>query len=1198
MLRILIAIGIAVTVGSGAIAQSKLPYQGGELQDLWESLSHGSASGERLQRYRLEAQGGLRSSDERKVRQAHTRLVVLFLADDEDDTNTAQEAMRHVDYLEATSRDFEKRNAKYLRLLVQLKLARAPSAFTLLRSMVREGTDAEQLAARRTLALVSGWYPSEVSSAELARLITTIGPIGRDFMLFPAAREWEVPALGFHLLASQRYRSAWSDLGSTLLEQAVEAQHLSQLQTVVERGVDPAVIRQRAYAAFDFYDLHYRSSEGWELLSSVVQRWPPPPDEQSLVQARRARALLASGSEAAALQEVRKAISTIQGLRNYALSWRLSSMKDLSRRVETAANPVLAIEVQRTLIERIDAFAAADARVKERFEATLELVRLQGLTGEFLRIAEATENAKNVVKELDRQTSLSGGGRLFAQRLRLAEIQALDLVPSRTENADAMMRNLLEELEQIAPIQKRSAKSFWASIEEAKEAGNARNLEDYLQRQAAIDIQVDALATQGFLYLRREEFAAASTSLEQALEADLHKNGVCGSATQLEIWRGLALASAALNKADSARGWFGEWANCSSHQGRESRTFAEALIAYGRTLARSRDWVAAEYVLQRGLHILSSTSSEHALALVSVRLGLAELALAQGRESELVQQVGQATSTLLAHSGSGVEWKVHGRHALALLTTVALQGPDEKSKTLDLAFALGQKISNSHASAGLLAFSYRASLNDARLAGLVQRSLELQRRRDVIDARLQALYSSTPISQNLRAREELTRELSALEEQLGRQAASLAEFPSYQSLVVGRPVTLAEFLRPSQAGWILAPEESLVVYMQATESLFAIVISRTQARLVRLDARVTTVSRLVERIRRSTKFAPDGRLPAFDLAAAQELHERIWRPVSDALGPVVKVTIVTDGPLASIPFELLPVGQSGSPAKPRWLDDEIDVRYVPSVSSMTALQKVHPHPEMQPRKAAIIFGPPSLPTPIGGTKPSKGSFSAYLSSARMGDELSPTVLCEGKLSPFPPSVTGMARDLADALGAGPDDTLVHDRMAKSQLQRLNAVGALSRYANLAFVTHGLVAGQLVANANTEPALVFTPTVGCQDPKIASTALLTASEVAELRLNADLVMLLACDTAAADGTPGAEPLSGLARAFMFAGARGLLISHWSVSADATSRLMQNFAQERRTASRSSLFRGARSRLRADPNFSHPAFWAGFSIVGAD
>lgn len=116
--------------------------------------------------------------------------------------------------------------------------------------------------------------------------------------------------------------------------------------------------------------------------------------------------------------------------------------------------------------------------------------------------------------------------------------------------------------------------------------------------------------------------------------------------------------------------------------------------------------------------------------------------------------------------------------------------------------------------------------------------------------------------------------------------------------------------------------------------------------------------------------------------------------------------------------------------------------------------------------------------------------------------------------------------------------------------------------------------------------------------MASNALLFASDVSELNLDADWVMLMACNTASADGTPGAEPLSGLARAFMFAGARALLISHWTVDAEATSRMVHNFAWEGRWQSRSAMLREARRRLRAEPNFSHPAYWAGFSIVGAD
>ena len=103
---------------------------------------------------------------------------------------------------------------------------------------------------------------------------------------------------------------------------------------------------------------------------------------------------------------------------------------------------------------------------------------------------------------------------------------------------------------------------------------------------------------------------------------------------------------------------------------------------------------------------------------------------------------------------------------------------------------------------------------------------------------------------------------------------------------------------------------------------------------------------------------------------------------------------------------------------------------------------------------------------------------------------------------------------------------------------------LSEYSILAFATHGLVSGELKGLA--EPALVLTPP---DEGSEADDGLLTASEIATLDLNADWVILSACNTAAADGTPGAEGLSGMAKAFFYAGARALLVSHWSVNSEA-------------------------------------------------
>ena len=113
---------------------------------------------------------------------------------------------------------------------------------------------------------------------------------------------------------------------------------------------------------------------------------------------------------------------------------------------------------------------------------------------------------------------------------------------------------------------------------------------------------------------------------------------------------------------------------------------------------------------------------------------------------------------------------------------------------------------------------------------------------------------------------------------------------------------------------------------------------------------------------------------------------------------------------------------------------------------------------------------------------------------------------------------------------------------------------LDDYRVVYFATHGLVAGDLqeFTKAKAEPALVFTIP---EKPSELDDGLLQASEVAELKLNADWVVLSACNTASSDGV-GAEPLSGLARAFLYAGGKSLVVSYWDVSDDATAKLMSN------------------------------------------
>jgi len=161
---------------------------------------------------------------------------------------------------------------------------------------------------------------------------------------------------------------------------------------------------------------------------------------------------------------------------------------------------------------------------------------------------------------------------------------------------------------------------------------------------------------------------------------------------------------------------------------------------------------------------------------------------------------------------------------------------------------------------------------------------------------------------------------------------------------------------------------------------------------------------------------------------------------------------------------------------------------------------------------------------------------------------------------------------------------------------------LERYRVIAFATHGLIAGEL--SGLTEPALVLTPP---DQATPEDDGLLTASEIAELKLDADLVVLSACNTASSDGRPGAPGLSGLAKSFLFAGARSMFVSHWPVVSDSTASLTRSLFAGLRTEDMSAppppvdkLHRDAILTMidRPDkPEWSHPLFWAPFVVIGA-
>jgi CHAT domain-containing protein len=170
------------------------------------------------------------------------------------------------------------------------------------------------------------------------------------------------------------------------------------------------------------------------------------------------------------------------------------------------------------------------------------------------------------------------------------------------------------------------------------------------------------------------------------------------------------------------------------------------------------------------------------------------------------------------------------------------------------------------------------------------------------------------------------------------------------------------------------------------------------------------------------------------------------------------------------------------------------------------------------------------------------------------------------------------------------------RATEREIKALSASGALASYRIVHFATHGALAGQLTGTV--EPGLILTPPDRAMEE---DDGYLSASEIAGLKLDADWVILSACNTAAGGAITGTEALSGLARAFFYVQARALLVSHWEVNSDATVKLITSAVGEitkDKSVGRAEALRRAMLAMIDNGQLreAHPSNWAPFVVVG--
>jgi CHAT domain-containing protein len=476
----------------------------------------------------------------------------------------------------------------------------------------------------------------------------------------------------------------------------------------------------------------------------------------------------------------------------------------------------------------------------------------------------------------------------------------------------------------------------------------------------------------------------------------------------------------------------------------------------------------------------------------------------------------------------------------------------------------------------LRAMSARVGSGDPKLAAVTRELQDADRRRTAARHAIVADLARPPEEREARE-EDLKRQLREAEEQIERLESRLqAEFPRYARLTAEQPLSADELKA------LLRPDEALIAFLPGNNTTFVVLVRRDAVHMYRARIGREGLEAEVRALRDSLDLSQgEGRV--FDAARARQLYVTLIGPLATQLTSVRHLLSVPAGPLLSLPLGVLltkdVVSGTAYGAMP-FLAADVAISMLPSIAALRDLRAV------AGRSAAplpfLAIGDPAF----AGDRKDTRSVGKVANVCREGGGFDPALL---RSLPRLPESADEVKRIAAALGAGDDALILGADATERRVREMD----LSRYRVIAFATHGLLPGEL--QCQNEPALALAPptAAGAGDDGI-----LDASEVATLKLDADWVVLSACNTAGPDGALGGESLSGLTRAFFYAGARTLLASQWTVASNATVELTTGIfaAAKDASISKAEALKRSQATLRAKAATAHPFFWAAFVLVG--
>jgi CHAT domain-containing protein len=547
---------------------------------------------------------------------------------------------------------------------------------------------------------------------------------------------------------------------------------------------------------------------------------------------------------------------------------------------------------------------------------------------------------------------------------------------------------------------------------------------------------------------------------------------------------------------------------------------------------------------------------------------------------------------------------------LALLANTAKNDPNQAAAAAAEAFQVADIARGSGVQRALTASAARANIKDPQLASLARQEQDLQRRINTLSELLTGLRSASPDQQLPTVQAKVRADIETFKTQRESLKKEIEKkFPDYAELVEPKPASIERTQR------LLKSDEVLVSWYFSENVGYVWAIGKQGApRFAQLTIGRKQIANQVTQLRKALDpgVSTIDEIPAFDVALAYKLYQQILAPVEDGFKGKKVMLVVPHAELGQLPISLLVTQATAQPSKGGsvaftgyksvpWLTREIAVAQVPSVTALTALRSL---PEGNPnRKNFIGFGDPYFSS--AQEKSAQKSAGSQLATRgiplklRSAPKMTGVSSAELALLPRLPDTSLEIEEIGKVVGAQPGDIFLHKQASVKQVTSMD----LSDRKVIMFSTHGLVPGEL--NGLTQPALAMSsPEVtGDQDD-----GLLTMDKVIALKLDADWVVLSACNTAAGEGS-GSEAVSGLGRAFFFAGAKALLVSNWPVDSVASRAMMTDLFRNQQKAqgtSKAELLRqamlnqidqgGMKEGANMKYSYAHPLFWAPFVVVG--